>query len=1131
MPEEYAISLLEDYIRKILDTFDYLDPKIRSPDAALARLAPEQVDFQSAELLDVDVDGIDDPDYNDVFVAWTPSTGSIKMLTREVAEAITATTQTQLFTDSDQNRVLLAHGDAKAALQKLSNLEQLMLLQMQQREYGFWGKSTSSVLLNVDGAITPLLGFERVGDFIWPGFRRIIAPKYQQETLKDKYVCEARISRDGEILPHPNVVIDDEIATIEIGPLSLWATRNVRETGERSRKVPRSSSTSKSESVVSPRKMPNKQYMGQTKAAEVTDWAYDVEKDIDPNTVAPVAPEEEDDEKPRARRVIAVDSDDDSGDEDVPIKRLPATANTSEPDLSRDHLQDTSKGHASPPSTVLDLRVDDLERWMESRAAAPQDSHSNIGSQLVSDLTAAPERLLPIHGIAPSDLLRDGPSEFGPMQLGVLASPYSFDKHPTRSQIRQHEASSSVMPEPRHEHPLVALPLNERQASAAPNLMDDNASAQVTASVMPPSKVPSQLDASDVPDYLQPPDATSKEWVNHATHKPRKQSVLREHVLAQLQSDPLGGHSTTRAVHNGDWSTVSRSKPKKSDVSTRSRGRGRGGPQRKSDRSDLISYHSTMSQRAGNPGKKKNKTESKNKQKILDEAYGRAPTPRAQPKIPNRADRKLQEAANREATWRSKEVEQLKARLTPIFEASRAFCGNVEFGVHLGQVLLSSEPEVTKGKNFDVKAWESFFGLDAKHTTPSTSFTNIITTNGADIDRFLEMKSLESMSGKMFDREHPGPVSVTYEFHCRSKTGSYFILVVKEDKSYEMHNAVEMIGSVCMQCPARVWDACAAASGTKVWKDPSPEILSTIEEFVDSIYIGPDKEGRLEMFFRHPSGNILSVNSPQVRRVSQHKCLADSEIELRITEVKTLRTCPHEHDKKLFKAQEATFNDMVNAGALHYEACLLDTSINKAFEANRQLEIGELTNETTTGRTLLKTRTHYLIDLVVKVLNKIDYMGFHNRGTVCRQAEEQARREQSYAPTLQTAYRPIAPASHYVPSSTRQFGPAGTRMLPPGLMSSGIRSELPSEGIKPVPGTRMNSRAEIVQDENGNVYQIGLGGAKVPVVGAAAWNLQNISEEAIGPDDSASQAGGPRRFQSTGQGPWNVPNTRGAGFW
>lgn len=73
---------------------------------------------------DSEVDG-NATTYNTPF--WAPQTSSSKILTNDIARAITESTEANLFPEHDRNRVVIMGGDATAALEMLTNLEPLMV--------------------------------------------------------------------------------------------------------------------------------------------------------------------------------------------------------------------------------------------------------------------------------------------------------------------------------------------------------------------------------------------------------------------------------------------------------------------------------------------------------------------------------------------------------------------------------------------------------------------------------------------------------------------------------------------------------------------------------------------------------------------------------------------------------------------------------------------------------------------------------------------------------------------------------------------------------------------------------------------------------------------------------------------
>ncbi|ETN37387.1 uncharacterized protein HMPREF1541_08378 [Cyphellophora europaea CBS 101466] len=639
-----------------------------------------------------------------------------------------------------------------------------------------------------------------------------------------------------------------------------------------------------------------------------------------------------------------------------------------------------------------------------------------------------------------------------------------------------------------------------------PNFLDDDL-VPVAGSDIP--RIPAACSQRSI-------DQSSKFWENHTRYTGLNVDARAAEAIPRLREQiELEAAIEASKESTDEWSTVQgRARQKK------------GSKQRKATRQEPH-FHQTMDQKAGNRGKKRGGkkqndflTERQKRQKAIEDAYGPAPatssaaTASAGPAYEgmSKGKKKLlsknghMACANGDAVQqelRVKETEGLKNQLRPLFEHSRAFSGRMVFGIHLGQVLLSADPEAgTKG--FDSKTWYEVFGSNSAVKPPLTYFTPVITTNGADVDRILEARSPLGSTEKLFDRHRPGPSSVCYEFHCQSKNGENFLLVVREDLTYEIRNSTANIGMVCMQCPAQVWDACAILQGAEFWHNPPLEIQDTVERFVSSIHIAPGRG--LSLYFQQPSGNILTIKSVQMKRVSLHECLLPEHegIQLRVTEQKTLCTRVSPSDKRLWKALEYSYEVMVQQGFVHYEMCLVDTTINSALEANQALEVGELTDAATTGKSLLKdNRIRRLLDTTVTVLTKIDFVGMHNYGTMRRQLDARIRHEQSLPPGMQSQIHPLIPASR-VPASVLRSG-GNSIMAPPG-------SVVGSDIAKPIHGTRMNTRAEVVVDEQGNYYQKGLGGAIVPVAVSA---MAALSEAPLGPEDSASQKGAARRAAGT----------------
>lgn len=616
----------------------------------------------------------------------------------------------------------------------------------------------------------------------------------------------------------------------------------------------------------------------------------------------------------------------------------------------------------------------------------------------------------------------------------------------------------------------------------------------------------------------------------------RRAQAIKEMQQQANAQDALAAAELSQGLQHA-WSTVpSRGKSKKS----------RGGLHHRVSGDDVPRYHDTMGQRAGNPGKQRGrKKPAPTRQQLIDAAYGdnsstssrsmptasqvsRSEMSSAKKKLLNSNPLMAYENSDaREQELRVKETASLTTQLKPLFEHSRAFSGQLDFGIHIGQVLVPTDPHTDKSKGFHAKHWERTFGPGASINGPLSSFTPVLTTNGADIDRALEKKVKPSSRGgsvRMFDESSPDQCAITYEFHCQTKTGESFLVDVKDDLTYDVRNSTESLGTVCIHCPCQVWDACAILHGAEYWRSPPLEVQQTIESFVQSIYVAPGRD--LSLFFREPPGNIVAIKNPNMKRVSLHSCLLPGfdDVLLRVTEHTALSTQAAPQDKGLRKAIEPKHLKLVQEGGRHYEVCLVDKSISAALMANRDFDVGSLTDGNKTGESLLKgSRLRNLLEATVLFLTKIDLVGMQNMGTMLRLDQQAPRHARSQLPTLQSYGQPLPSRKH-----VSGLGSAGS------IGGSHVLTEIP----RPVPGTRMNTQGALVVEPSGEMWQRGLGGARVPVVNNEA--MGSVDDATVLPDDSASQAGGRMRSVIGGAGgaprsgrnsAWAPVDNKPQGFW
>lgn len=356
--------------------------------------------------------------------------------------------------------------------------------------------------------------------------------------------------------------------------------------------------------------------------------------------------------------------------------------------------------------------------------------------------------------------------------------------------------------------------------------------------------------------------------------------------------------------------------------------------------------------------------------------------------------------AREQSREQNRQYSSLQYQLTPLFEAGRAFKGHLNFEVQFGQVLLPYDVTGT----FTPQVWKDRFEPKDPERRVPTSFTKVMTTNGVDIERMLHLKNGSNRSSKtLWDFSQTASTSAVYEFQCKDSNGQNFWVMVGHDGSYEVRKSSAIVGMVNIHVPERIWDACAVLEGYAQWTDIPDDVEEAVTQLVDSLYV-PPYQSKVSMTFRLPDANSIAIGGLLVRRTSCFNLSSDEspEMILKVQEVKNLHTQCHMKDKKLHHGYERDYAEMEAEHRIHYEVSLVISSINNAFEANKSLELGELTDEATTGKSLLKRETlTNTLDLVIRMLENMDFIGAGNVGTLrkfdVRDALEHER-VRNYAP-------------------------------------------------------------------------------------------------------------------------------------
>ncbi|KAK4934533.1 hypothetical protein LTR10_024233 [Elasticomyces elasticus] len=567
--------------------------------------------------------------------------------------------------------------------------------------------------------------------------------------------------------------------------------------------------------------------------------------------------------------------------------------------------------------------------------------------------------------------------------------------------------------------------------------------------------------------------------------------------------------------------------------------------------------HSTMRQQGKNPGKNTNQQETKAQkkeriEKAKLEAHGSIPARQAS-KQPGKSTARPEQMSNWKRQQMSKnpaiaeahphvvkdkvqgeQTMKLISLLEPVFEAARAFNGRLRFEMSVGQVLIAPGPQFADKRLYDVEGWASLFNPNYRPSQSASTFTNILTTNGADIDRALEVKNpVPSVSTRLWSST-PGPSSVSYEFTCQSKSNDEFYVVVDQSGNHELRKGAVTVGTVSIHVPTSIWDASASLSGHLKWVNPPEALVKSADAFVKSLYVVPGKE-TLMIVFRQPTDHEIKIRNLIVKRVSYHHCNQPGceDIQLKVVEAKSLLFKVHPQDKNLWQGYEAAKDDYTKhaaEGRIHYEMSLVHKGISRALAANEDLELGELTPEETTGMNLLKRPViRIILDLALYVVSKIDWMGMHNVGTQRRLDIVAEERNRAIAASLGPAAQSLLHVPTLVPNTiASRYQPASVSHMHGS--QSRVAGSMQNQPIPmPVPGVRMNTHAEIVQAADGTLYARGMGGAMVPVPTTAEDALAGSST--IMPDDSASQIDGRAGRVTYHTAGSRLHADRGQGFW
>ncbi|PGH33607.1 hypothetical protein GX50_03595 [[Emmonsia] crescens] len=323
--------------------------------------------------------------------------------------------------------------------------------------------------------------------------------------------------------------------------------------------------------------------------------------------------------------------------------------------------------------------------------------------------------------------------------------------------------------------------------------------------------------------------------------------------------------------------------------------------------------------------------------------------------------------------------------ISRVLDGARCFPGIVSFEIQLG-LILANRPLIEKYKEaiFDTKIWNLLFQPKNNLPTPSTIFTNMLTTSGADIDYILDLPDGQGSSACRIFSDEVLSRHVWYEFHCTTKNDETLVVTVDESGTAVVNRPESVLGAVNIHCAAQTWDMRGVVKGTVEYIRGDEEIDQAIQNLIGKLYIEPDLS-KIVIFTRIPEGGQLDITKVLMKRSTRHRFhrhetgslristakksahdtipafsnyqgnesvggssgretpLEIQESILQISEVQNLLLAYSGDDKTVVRARAISAEGMVVDHRLWYEMSVINPAIEEILHSNKYLEFGDTT--------------------------------------------------------------------------------------------------------------------------------------------------------------------------------------------
>ncbi|QQK47541.1 hypothetical protein Pdw03_5176 [Penicillium digitatum] len=421
---------------------------------------------------------------------------------------------------------------------------------------------------------------------------------------------------------------------------------------------------------------------------------------------------------------------------------------------------------------------------------------------------------------------------------------------------------------------------------------------------------------------------------------------------------------------------------------------------------------------------------------------GSKPT-EAQPRkivaLPTKVDVKL----SREKKQITDSIESLFSFLQPVLESVRSFPGTLSFQIQFGLMFMPSLPASTKEKEMSYGEVHQLFFSSNDLIPPPISLFERLTSSPSDIDYLID---LEANQSRLFDQRysHRG---VKYEFWCRVGPNRSIVISVNEYGHAMIRYPEVSLGTVHLNFPSQVWDAAAKVQGfIEYITGADPELDEAARNMAKSIRVEPNNT-QLRMLVRLPPASKIKIEKVFMERWSLHPSLSEKSkhLFLQISESQELLAIPSIFDPGIMVLQNAPLGTMVRDGKQWWQASIFSSKVNGILKSNSFIEPGErneswcatdllgtdITNifphTANQGLSTLGAEVGYsgigaMFQLGKAVVQKIDAVGFWNRGPASVEQRTNTSKDRSSADTATFKESPASSVKQSVPwVSTAEF--------------------------------------------------------------------------------------------------------------